>query len=406
VIRKTLHFVPALVAVAAHVVLFVATGLLIKYGRHPDLGAATWSYRIYYDYASQAMHGSVPYRDYLVEYPILTFPLLLVPRLLVSEFTSYCMAFGAEMLIFDVAAIVLIARHVAEKEGPGRVAGRLAWYTVFCVSLAPLVVGRFELAPMVFAFAAARWWFAGRNVLGGLTAGLGFLLKVFPGLVAAPALVWELARLRTSRARGSLAFFLTVAAGMAGWFLLGGSNVLDSFRYHAARGLGIESLYAGALLAWGALAGIDIPWVIEHKAVHLVPEWGSRPAALASPLQAAALLLVVIQFGRRGMTEGIRYSGAAILASMVTAKVLSPQYLVWLFPFVVVQGGWTGSRARWLFLFGCLTTAIMYPGPAFALLLDHQPVAIFLLNLRNVLLVALLALLLCGPEAEASEPQT
>jgi len=201
------------------------------------------------------------------------------------------------------------------------------------------------------------------------------------------------------RVRGTGTFFLTVAAGMAGWFLLGGPHVLESFRYHAARGLGIESLYAGALLAWGRLAAIDIPWVIEHKAVHLVPEWGSRLAALAAPLQAAALLLVLAQFWWRGMAEGVRYSGAAVLACLVTSKVLSPQYLLWLFPFIVVLGGWTGSRARWLFLFVCLTTALIYPGPGFALLLDHQGAAIFVLNLRNVLLLALLALLLYGPGA-------
>ncbi len=228
-------------------------------------------------------------------------------------------------------------------------------------------------------------------------------MKVFPGLVAAPALVWELSRLRTSRARGSLAFLVTVAAGMAGWFLLGGPNILASFGYHAERGLGIESVYAGALLAWGNLAGIDIPWVIEHKAVHLVAEWGSRTAALASPLQAGALLVVLWQFWRRGMAEGVRYSGAAILATLVTSKVLSPQYLVWLFPFVVVLGGWTGRRARWLFLFVCLTTALIYPGPAFAQILEHQGSAIFLLNLRNLLILALLSLLLFGPPTEVSE---
>ncbi len=401
--RKPSLLLPTLIAIVAHVVLFVATGLLIKYGSHPDLGAASWSYRIYYDYASQAVQGEVPYRDYLVEYPILTFPLFLVPRLVVSNFASYCIAFAAEMLFFDVVAIVLIARHVALTEGPEQVAWRLAWFTAFCASLAPLVVGRFELAPMVFAFAAARWWFAGRNVLGGLTAGFGALLKVFPGLVAAPALVWELSRLRTSRARGSLAFLVTVAAGMAGWFLLGGPNILASFGYHAERGLGIESVYAGALLAWGNLAGIDIPWVIEHKAVHLVAEWGSRTAALASPLQAGALLVVLWQFWRRGMAEGVRYSGAAILATLVTSKVLSPQYLVWLFPFVVVLGGWTGRRARWLFLFVCLTTALIYPGPAFAQIREHQGSAIFLLNLRNLLILALLSLLLFGPPTEVSE---
>jgi hypothetical protein len=223
-----------ILAIAAHAFLFVGTGLLIKYGSHPDLGAATWSYRIYYDYATQAVEGQVPYRDYLVEYPILTFPLFLVPRLFVSDFASYCIAFGVEMWLFDVAAIVLIARHIAETEVPGQVAVRLAWYTIFCAMLAPLVVGRFELAPMVVAFAAARWWFSGRPGLGGVTAGVGALLKVFPGLVAVVAMAWEATRLRASRARGTLAFAATMAIGVAGWFALGGANVLESFRYHAA----------------------------------------------------------------------------------------------------------------------------------------------------------------------------
>jgi hypothetical protein len=380
--------------------LFVATGLLIKHGRHPDLGAATWSYRIYFDYATQAVEGQVPYRDYLVEYPILTFPVFLVPRLLVSDFASYCVAFGVEMWLFDVAAIVLIARHVAETEGAGRVAVRLIWYTIYCAVLAPLVVGRFELAPTVLAFAAARLWLSGRATLGGVVAGLGTLMKVFPGLVAVVAALWEATRRRTSRARGTLAFILTVAAGTTGWFLVGGANVLDSFRYHASRGLGIETLYAGALLAWGQVTGTEIPWVIEHKAVHLVPEWGSRLAALATPIQAVALLLVLLTFWRRGMVEGIRYAGAAILASLVTAKVLSPQYLVWLFPFITVLGGWAGSRARWLFLIICLATALIYPGPGFAQLLTYQGGSIFLLNLRNVLLVGLLAVLLFGQTEE------
>jgi hypothetical protein len=401
-IRDRPILLPVVIAVAAHVVLFVATGLQIKYGSHPDLGAAAWSYRIYYKYADAAVHGQVPYRDYLVEYPVLSFPLFLVPRLVARDFPSYCIAFGLEMLLFDVVAIVLIARHVAASEGPSHVAGRLAWYTVFCASLGPLVVGRFELAPTVLAFAAARWWFLGRNVLGGLTAGLGTLMKLFPGLVAAPAMVWEAAGLGKSRARGTLAFVLIVALGGAEWFRLGGANVLDSFRYHADRGLGIETLYAGAVLAWGQFAGVDVPWTIEHKAVHLVPEWGARLAQLATPLEAAALLLVLIRFGRSGMTDGIRYSGAAVLAALVTSKVLSPQYLVWIFPFVVVLRGWLGSRARWLFLFVCLTTALIYPGPAFAQILDHQGMAIFLLNLRNVLLLALWALVLFGPGADLS----
>jgi hypothetical protein len=396
---------PVVITLAVHVVLFVATGLVIKYASHPDLGAADWSYRLYFNYADAAVHGQVPYRDYLVEYPVLSFPLFLLPRLLVSDFASYRIAFAVEMLLFDAAAIVLIARQVEQTDGARHVPARLAWYTLYCASLAPLVVGRFELAPMVLGFAAARWWFAGRTALGGFTAGSGVLMKVFPGLIAPLAVFWEFARSRTSRGRGLLVFMLTVAAGLGAWFLLGGANVLDSFRYHIDRGLEIGSLYAGAVLAWARFAGVEVPWNLEHKAVHLVPEWGGRLAAAAAPLQAAALVLVVVRFVRSGMAEGVRYSGAAVAAAMVTAKVLSPQYLVWLFPFVAASGGWTGSRARWVFLFACLTTAILYPGPGLTVLLFLQdPIMLFCLNLRNLLLIALLALLLFGPAAGRPEP--
>jgi hypothetical protein len=222
--------------------------------------------------------------------------------------------------------------------------------------------------------------------------------------VAAPALVWEAARLSSSRVRGSLAFVLTVAVGSAGWFALGGANVLESFRYHAARGLGIETVYAGVVLAWGKLVGTDIPWKVEHQAVHLVPEWGSWLAKVATPIQATALLLVLVPFARTGLADGVRYSGAAILACLATAKVLSPQYLIWLFPFIAALGGWTGHRARWLFLFVCLTTSLIYPGPAFAQILDHHATAIFLLNLRNLLLLTLSALLVFGPAPRALAP--
>jgi hypothetical protein len=400
--RSQSVLIPVAAAMLVHAVLFVVTGLWMRYGSHPDLGAASWSYQIYYDYASRAVQGEVPYRDYLVEYPILSFPLFLIPRLIVADFWRYRIAFVVEMFLFDATAICLIARHVRENEGIARVPERLGWYTLFCGSLSPLVIGRFELPPMVFAFAAARWWFLGRSALGGITAGLGALLKIFPGLVAGPALIWELSRLRLSRVRGFLAFLATLMAGSAGWFLLGGAQVLSSFQFHADRGLEIETIYGGALMAEGKFRGIDVPWVIEHKAVHLAPEWGSRFASVAAFVQMAALFVVLVQFWRTGALEGIRFSGAAVLAYLALGKVLSPQYLIWLFPFLVAIGGWTGSRARWLFLFCCLITSLIYPGPGFAQILDHHGLAIVVLNLRNLLLLAVLALLIFGPGAAQS----
>src|SRR4051812_30304555 len=52
----------------------------------------------YHDYASRAIGGAVPYRDYVVEYPIGAFPLFWLPRLIASGFHGYRVAFAAEML--------------------------------------------------------------------------------------------------------------------------------------------------------------------------------------------------------------------------------------------------------------------------------------------------------------------
>jgi Glycosyltransferase family 87 len=389
-----------LIAVGVHTLIFLATALYLIFLGRNDIAAVSWSLTFYYENASKVMAGQVPYRDFLFEYPPLSFPLFLIPRLLVPDLDGYKVAFVAEMLLFDAAAIYMLARQVSESAGMEAVPGRLAWYTVFCAGLSPLVIGRFELAPMLLAFAAARWWFAGRGSLGGVAAGLGALMKVFPGAVAAPAVVCELSRLRKSGARGAVAFLATLVVGLAVWFGVAGRHVLDSLGYHAERGLEVGSLYGGALFLRGMLAGTEVPWVFDYKAFHVAPEWGARLIPLALPLQAAALVLVMARFWRSGMTEGMRYSTAAVLAFVITGKVLSPQYLIWLFPFLAALDGRTGRLARRIFLLGCLTTAMLYPGPGFVMVLDHQAGAILLLNLRNVLLVWLLAVLLYGPASD------
>jgi hypothetical protein len=388
--------VHALIFVGTHAGLSAANAALKAYGP-ADVGSVEWSHRYYYDYASAALAGKVPYRDFAFEYPVLSYPLFLIPRLLVSDFESYRYAFMAEMFLFDVAAIVLIARHGGENERIAMVARRLGWYTLYCFLLAPLVIGRFELAPMVLAFAAARWWFSDRAILGGITAGLGTLMKILPGVVAAPALVWEASRLRTTRARGMTAFLGTVAAGVACWFLLGGTQVLESLNYHAARGLEVESLFGGALFLVGTITGAKVPWILNYNAYHVASAWGEKLAILAFPLQAVALLAVMWGFRRSGMADGPRFLAAAVLSFIVFGKVLSPQYLIWLFPFVAVLDDRTGSVARKIFLLACLTTTIFYPGPGFAMVLKHQAGPILLLNLRNVLLVWLFAMLVYCP---------
>jgi hypothetical protein len=72
---------------------------------------------------------------------------------------------------------------------------------------------------------------------------------------------------------------------------------------------------------------------------------------------------------------------------MIASKVLSPQYLVWLTPFVPFVIG-PRRRAVWAgFVVAGLLTYSLYPF-RYPALLQRQPSAVVLLAARNVVLIA------------------
>lgn len=355
---------------------------------------------LYFRYASRMFAGEVPYRDFLIEYPILAVPIFALPRAFAGTFEGYKIAFAAEMLLWNLAALLLVACWVERKEGNRAVAGRLGWYTLVFAATCPLLMARFDLAPMAIAFAAALAWASGRPGLGGGLAGAGVLLKIFPGAVVLPMLVAD----RLGRVRGALSMALTMAIASGAWLALGGKEVAKSLGYHLERGLEVGSLFAGlsVLLSW--LTDVPVRTATLHASVEMVGTWPDRLAPLAFPIQLAAMGFVAWRFRRSGGRDPLRYASATLLAFILFGKVLSPQYVAWLFPFLAVQRGKVGYRGRWLLLAGVGATTLIYPW-AFARLaaLDGVPV-IALLNARNALLLALWVWLLVAPEAAESEP--
>src|SRR5579864_1431523 len=207
---------------------------LLGVGLYGQFGAAgLHDVRIYFNYASRAITGAVPYRDYPVEYPPLAVVLFVIPRLATSRFGPYAALFAAEMLLFDAAAVYLVAREAAAREGVRVVPARLGWYTASFAALYPVIGSRYDLAPAAVVLAGALAWIGGRPVAGGLVTAAGTLMKIFPAAVAAPAAVFELAAARVTRVRGLLTFAVATVAGGVAWYAVGGAGPL---MYQAARG--------------------------------------------------------------------------------------------------------------------------------------------------------------------------
>src|SRR5262249_15571869 len=147
--------------------------------------------------------------------------------------------------------------------------------------------------------------------------------------------------------------------GAAAWLAVGGfTGVSESLGYQLGRGFEYGSLFSGAQILAAKLIGAEIVIARDHAAWSSITPWSPQLSRLVFPIQLLAILTVWVVFGRRGMAEGVRYSGAAILAFIVTSKVFSPQYLIWLIPFIAVLEGPIARRGCWLFAAGCAATLV------------------------------------------------
>ena len=72
--------------------------------------------------------------------------------------------------------------------------------------------------------------------------------------------------------------------------------------------------------------------------------------ALIPGIQLGTALTIAWQCRTSRGSDQLQYALAALVGFVITGKVLSPQYLIWLTPFVAVLGGKVGASARPLFL--------------------------------------------------------
>jgi hypothetical protein len=358
---------------------------------------------IYYHVADRISQGLVPYRDFLLEYPIGSVPLFVLPILAGGDASTYRNGFIAEMLLVNALLVLVLAGSIERQEGRAAVPRRLVWYVCCYLLLCRLIACRLDVVPALLAFLAAENLFADRRTRGGILAALGALVKMVPALAIIPAGLREISRPRQTRLRGSIAFACAFALGMVVWGVVGGTGLLESFRYHAERGLEVESLGAGLIMLVGRLTRAPLAVVGAHGALELQSDWTPAAIAASRNVQLLALALTLLPFVRSRRRSGVQCTGALLLAFMMTAPVLSPQYLIWALPFVLVMSGPLGRRVRPLFVLTCALTYLIYPVLFNRHLLALQMPAIVLLNVRNALVIALWALMAFGPSGDRNE---
>jgi len=394
--------------------------------------------RLFYRYAKLTLKGELdtwlkkknrhlkvqrpwPYRDINIEYQPGALLTLLPPALLSDNFDEYRFWLGAWLggiYIFNLAAGLYL--FVGGRPAPEQLKRMLWWSVVFLLLFGGITVTRFDHVVVTCILCSALAFKAalkrvGNNALVwygifGIISALGVMTKIVPGLVIPAALlILLLADKPRWKESGTVIGSLTTALILINivFYMIFGNGYLKSFTFHMERGVQLESVYSGfILLAHKAglpatvgfsYGGMNVDSAFTPAVKLLSPIlflcisgliawrfWKYRHASMETDLQpeekVRQLLIITIVF---------------VLAFILTNKIFSPQFILWIGPLIAA---WVGAEKNMLkisalFLSATLLTQVIYPR-LYHFLINLYYQMVIVLNVRNILLALLLALLL------------
>lgn len=291
-------------------------------------------------------------------------------------------------VLFACAAVFFFDRRQAP----------LAAFSVLLTTLLlgpALLVGRYDL--LIFLWLLLCWralegkWHAAAGAFLGLAAGLKLVPILAAPFVAVSVPPENRTRFLLGLAAGcvlSIAIPLVVIGPDLTW-----QNISLLLSYHGARGLQLESTWGGLLLLWSLAAGIRPTIDFGHGAYELSSfAQASSIATIVTLLGLAAFFAFLVV--RRRRLSPFAAIALPLLWACAAGPVLSPQYLLWLVPLLLLRALQTWPP-HGLF-FGLTAVSALLTQAVFPLLYNDliafSTLPILLLNLRNLGLVGLTAL--------------
>jgi uncharacterized membrane protein len=337
--------------------------------------------------------GAVPYRDHAVEYPVLTGGFMWVT----AELTNGWHALATRNLLpgqdsgvmFGVISCVLLSLCglFAVAATAGAAGERRRWdATIFAAS--PLLVfhafTNWDLLAMAFASGALWAWARNRPVAAGVLIGLGTAAKLYPGLLLIPLLllayrtrVWRPVLWACAAAVASwLAVNLPIAlAWTKGWW--------EFYSFNSSRPAESESFW----------------YMLHNYYPGTFGKVGDGSWTPSGVVAGSVVLLAMAAVGWVALTAPSRPRLAQLVflvaaAFLLTSKVSSAQYSVWLVPLIAL------ARPRWrLALIWQFSEIGVWLGKMFWLLGGSDPNKALTYNGLTLILLARDAILLVAMSA-------
>jgi hypothetical protein len=353
---------------------------------------------VYETYGNAIERGNVPYRDFRLEYPPGALPAFALPALAGGDDSaSFRVAFERLMALCGAACVLLAGLVLAGlRASRPRTVAALAAIAAFPLVLGNVVLTRFDLWPAALVLGALAALVRGRDRLGFGVVGLAVAAKLFPAVLLPLALAHTWRR----RGRREALTCLGIAVGVVAlaflpFVVLAPDGVAYSLERQLGRPLQIESLGSAFFLAAHHLFGLELEMRSGHGSQNLDGLGPAVAGVVLTVVQLAALAWIWLR--RPGTVEElVRWSATALVAFVALGKVLSPQFLIWLAPVVPLVAGRRGLNASLLLGGAMVLTQLWFPYRYWELALEFDELASWLVLARDVVLLAVLAVLVRG----------
>ncbi|MGD0167168.1 MAG: hypothetical protein ABSC51_07765 [Gaiellaceae bacterium] len=361
------------------------------------------------------MHGSVPYRDFSLEYPPGALPMFVIPAIGNSGGAttaastpgpyrvrpSYRRNFEWLMELCGLASIALAAvalRRLAVSNGA--MAASLALAALSPLMLGSVFLSRFDLWPTALALASLVAVLGDRNWVGFGLLGVATAAKIFPVVLLPVAAIWIWKRSGRRELLTCLEiYFAVLVACFLPFAIASPQGLAHALAVQLGRPLQIESLGAAVLVCLHHLFGLAVTMKNGSGSQNLAGNTPEIVAWVQTALQIAAAIGVWVWFakGEASRERLLRASAAAIVAFVAFGKVLSPQFLIWLCPFILLVRGRRGAVASALFALSLILTQLWFPFRYWSYALNFAAFPSALVLLRDLVLLGIFATLLAEP---------
>lgn len=272
-----------------------------------------------------------------MEYPVLTGLYQYASMALAKTYTALTKVVGipivAEVVMFfNVSAFGLALAWLATVWATAMLAGRRIWDAAL-VAASPILIFQiftnFDSLATACAIGSMLAWARRRPVLAGVLLGLGVAAKLYPALLLVP-LVLVGVRARRLREVGQTALTAAVT-----WLLVNLPVMVlfprgwsEFFRLNARRGDDMDSLY-NVVKSYTGWSGLD-------------PQLGFwQPPVILNSVVAVLFLICLGAIGHIALTAPRRPRIAqlaflVVATFLLTNKVWSPQFSLWLVPLAVL----------------------------------------------------------------------